>query len=343
MNYSKNISSSDITDSQYVSKSRELSLSNMGQLELLLAMAESGASLRTTVRGFSMHPFIRDKDILTISPIKEMQPSLGDVVAFTQPATGRLAIHRIIGRTDDGWLIRGDNCPEPDGVVPTEKIIGRVCRIERQGKEAHLGIGKAGVLIAILNRGSALFRLKQLLILPRRAAGYALQLFQSFSVYRWFGKLLATQVVISVADEDDMEAVHYLFNPDVPYRRENPDPNVINWVAKSNGKVIGFIQNVYYPGGDSPWVGHWILSVHVRTRYRGAGIGEKLMMRAVNRAKQQDIEEVFGIVSEDNKKSFRLCLKLGFVPITLPALEASLAEEKVKTGRRRIVMKKMLR
>ena len=189
MNCSNNISSSDISDSQYVCQGGELSLSNMGQRELLLAMAESGMALRMTALGFSMQPFIRDKDVLTISPIKYMQPSLGDVVAFTQPGTGRLAIHRIIGRTDDGWLIRGDNCPDSDGVVATENIIGRVCRVERQGKEARLGIGKVAKLIAILNRGSALLRLKKLLILPRRAVSYGLHSFQSLSVYRWLGKL----------------------------------------------------------------------------------------------------------------------------------------------------------
>ena len=178
MSNSNYISSSDISDSQYVFQGGELSLSNLGQLELVLAMVESGVAFRTTARGFSMQPFIRDKDVLTISPIKDMQPSLGDVVAFIQSGTGRLAIHRIIGRTDDGWLIRGDNCPEPDGVVATEKIIGRVCRVERDGKDVRLGIGKGGVLIAILNRGSALLRLKQFLILLRRVINYGLRLFQ---------------------------------------------------------------------------------------------------------------------------------------------------------------------
>lgn len=172
MNYSDNISSSDISDSPYVFQSGELSLSNLGQLELLLAMVESGVALRMMARGTSMRPFIRDKDVLTISPVKNKQLSLGDVVAFTQPGIGKLAIHRIIGRTDKGWLIRGDNCPEADGVVATENIIGRVYRIERQGKEVHLGIGKAAKLIAILNRGNALLRLKKLLVLLRRVANY---------------------------------------------------------------------------------------------------------------------------------------------------------------------------
>lgn len=343
MNYSKNILSSEISNSQYVFQGGVLSLSNLGQLELVLAMADRGAPLRTTARGFSMQPFIRDKDILTISPIKDIQPSLGDVVAFTQPDSGRLAIHRIIGRTGDGWLIKGDNCSAPDGVVETEKIIGRVCRVERQGKEAYLGIGKTGKLIAILNHGSALLRLKQFLIWPRRAAGFVLQNIQSLSFYRWLGKRLAPQTVISMADEDDMEAVHNLFNSYVPYCRQSPDPNVTNWVAKRKGKVIGFTQNVYNPEKHSPWSGHWLFSLHVRTRYRGAGVGEKLTIYVMDKAKEKDAGEIFLVVFEDNKKAFRLYRKLGFDHIILPTLEPLLAEEEVKTGRRRRVMRKILR
>ncbi len=175
IDYSKKNQLSDISNSQYVSPGGKLSLSNPGQMELLLAMAERGAALRTTVRGFSMQPFIRDKDVLTISPLEKGQPSLGDVVAVTLPVTGRLAIHRIIGRTGTGWLIKGDNCPEPDGIISNENIIGCVCRIERNGREARLGIGKTGVIIAIVNRGSLLRRLKQILIFPTRVVSYILR------------------------------------------------------------------------------------------------------------------------------------------------------------------------
>ena len=85
-----------------------------------------------------------------------------------------------------------------------------------------------------------------------------------------------------------MEAVHYLFNPDVPYQGENPDTKVKNWVAKKNGNVIGFTQNVYHQEENQPWVGHWLFSLRVRARYRGAGIGEKLTLCAVDKAKEQN-------------------------------------------------------
>lgn len=172
------MSSSETADEQYVSEGGTLSLSNFGQKELLLAMMEKGAALRTSARGFSMHPFIHDKDVLTISPLKNQPPSVGDVVAFTQPATDRLAIHRIIGRKNDGWIIKGDNCLEPDGIVLDEKIIGYVSRVERNGNEVRLAIGNIGKLIAILNKGKTLLHLKKTLFFLRRTVNYCLRIFR---------------------------------------------------------------------------------------------------------------------------------------------------------------------
>ena len=124
-----------------------------GQLELLLGMKERGVPLRTTVRGFSMYPFIKDKDVLTIAPLGDRQLRLGEVVAFRQTETGRLAIHRILKKTGTGWLVRGDNCPVSDGVVSPEKIIGRVIRIERGSHQIRLSLGPERIVIAFLNRG----------------------------------------------------------------------------------------------------------------------------------------------------------------------------------------------
>jgi hypothetical protein len=79
--------------SDYVFIGGELHLSNLGQLELLTGMMERGVPLRTMVRGFSMHPFICDGDVLTISPVNGKKLLPGDVVAFVQPESeGLLSI-----------------------------------------------------------------------------------------------------------------------------------------------------------------------------------------------------------------------------------------------------------
>lgn len=95
----------------------ELRLSNQGQLELLRGMRERGASLRTPVRGWSMTPFIRDGDVVTIAPIRAVGARLGEVLAIELAQGSLLVIHRVVRRADRGWLLRGDNATALDGVV----------------------------------------------------------------------------------------------------------------------------------------------------------------------------------------------------------------------------------
>ncbi|MDH4299243.1 MAG: S24/S26 family peptidase [Dehalococcoidia bacterium] len=175
----------DRTD--YVSRSGELSVSNAGQLELLLAMKERGIPLKTKVRGFSMAPFIRDLDVLTIAPLGNRPPGLGEAVAFKHPGTGRLLLHRIIGPTASGWLLKGDNCREPDGEVSADLILGRVTRLERGGRRVRFGLGPERSAIALLSRGRGLNFCTRLWLLPRRVAGFALRRAQRFGLYRWLG------------------------------------------------------------------------------------------------------------------------------------------------------------
>ena len=328
--------------SSYITGGGELRLSNPGQLELLRGMEERGVPLRTTVRGFSMSPFIRDLDVLTISPLKNKRPRIGDVVAFSHPENGRLAIHRIIKKTFTGWVVKGDNCQEADGLVATENIIGRVIRIERNKKKVKLGLGVSGRTIAFLNRGRGLNRLKKLFYLPRRGASLTLRRLQSISLYRKITRRLMTAAVISEADEKDMESVHRLFKPGTPYTTRKPNPNVTNFVATNDNKVIGFAQLVYHPEDNYPWNGYWLFSLYVWAPYRGMSIGERLISQCIEEAKNKKASELLLVVYEDNMRAINLNTKLGFSIVTHPALEPLFEAEKEKTGRRRIVMSKIL-
>lgn len=331
------------TTPSYVSRGGELRLSNLGQLELLRGMNERGVPLRTMVRGFSMHPFIQDKDVLTISPINDCEPHVGDVVAFIQSATGRFAIHRIITQTIAGWQLKGDNCAEADGVVMRKNIFGHVTRVERKGSEVRLGLGLERRWIAALNRGDVLTRLRMLLNLPRRAAGFAVRCLQGLPLYRLLGKRVLKTVVIAEAKEKDLEAFHRQFNPSVPYHSQLSNPNVTNWVAKQGEKLIGFVQLVYHPEDQSPWVGRWLFSLQVRVLFRGLGIGEKLTKCAIDSAKNKGDRELYLAVFEDNKTAISLYRKFGFAQLTVPALEPMFATEKQQYGHRRIVMKRLFR
>ncbi|MFC1714686.1 S24/S26 family peptidase [Candidatus Poribacteria bacterium] len=138
-------------------KEGELSLSRQVLVELIQAVFAKGALFRFRAKGSSMHPFIRNGDLVTISPLSDTSLRIGDVVAFIRPGRGNLVIHRVVRKIGDSLSIKGDNGSPGDGeIVPRAKILGRVTRVERNGKEVLLGFGSERLLIAFLNRNALL-------------------------------------------------------------------------------------------------------------------------------------------------------------------------------------------
>lgn len=110
-------------------------------------------------------------------------------------------------------------------------------------------------------------------------------------------------------------------------------------MAKSNSEVLGLVRLMRHPEADFPYVGYWLYSLTVRPRYRGLGIGEALTRRVVEQARAEGAREVFLRVFDDNTPALALYSKLGFEPVTLPALEEDLGADVQKYGRRRIPLK----
>jgi hypothetical protein len=129
-----------------------LSLSGPALKEFLQAVLAHGAAFRFRARGFSMHPFIRDGDIIMVSPYHGEVLHPGEVVACCHPMTGRLVVHRLVKTMVSGFLLRGDNCPAADGFLCAAGILGRVTRVERNGRLLRLGLGLEGRLLAFLSR-----------------------------------------------------------------------------------------------------------------------------------------------------------------------------------------------
>ena len=317
----------------FVTHGGERHLSNLGQLSLLRGVAEKGASLRTTVRGSSMTPFIRDEDVVTISPMNGRLPRVGEVVAFVHPGGERLAIHRVIACTDRGWAIRGDNCPRPDGVVGLESILGRVVDVERDGRRVRVGFGLSGRLIAFLNRGPLLGGCTALMRLPRRAAGLALRHAQGLAVFRWLGRRVGPAFEIAVASHAECESFHH---------RGAPDPHVTTWVARTGSRTIGFAQLTTRPEEGSGWGGHWLFSLSVQARFRGLGVGAALTRAVVDRSVAAGAPDLRLALFEDDLRAIRLFEKLGFEKIVIAATEPGYLDEKAARGTRRIVMRKRL-
>jgi len=140
-----------------------MSLSGPALIELMTAVLENGSSFRFLAKGFSMTPFIKDGDVVTISSFLGRKVRMGEVVAFISPQTQSLAVHRIIGKRKARFLLQGDNVPEADGLVPEEQILGYVERVERQGRIVNLGLGPERRVIAFLNRKGWLLHVRYVL------------------------------------------------------------------------------------------------------------------------------------------------------------------------------------
>lgn len=115
----------------------------------------AGSGLRFRAHGASMHPLVRDGDILSVQPVDAATVRLGDVVLCGREAD-RIVVHRVIrvvgGRGERRFLVQGDAVPHPDGLIPAGDVYGRVAAIERGGATMNLDapalrmLGIAGAL-----------------------------------------------------------------------------------------------------------------------------------------------------------------------------------------------------
>jgi signal peptidase I len=96
-----------------------------------------GHSVRFRAKGASMHPAIRDGEIVTVAPVQPAEIRRGDVILYR--FRGGVIAHRVasIGRGTAGTLVfvvRGDafhGCDEP---VDESALLGRVVTAERGGR-----------------------------------------------------------------------------------------------------------------------------------------------------------------------------------------------------------------
>jgi len=141
-----------------VRREGERPLSGEALTELMRAVLAKEKPLRFRAKGSSMAPFIKDGDVVTVRPLGGARPRTGDIVAFLHPVTGRVGIHRIVREESDQFSLKGDNLSGGDGTLSLGQILGIVCRVERAGKNVHLGRLAGGALVASLSRSGWLTR-----------------------------------------------------------------------------------------------------------------------------------------------------------------------------------------
>ncbi len=90
------------------------------------------------VKGDSMHPLIRDGDMLFVEKCLYDNLKWGDIVVYNS-VDGFPIVHRLIRKLVDNKLeIRGDGYLSVTEIVGMSKIIGRAVSINRNGKQIRI-------------------------------------------------------------------------------------------------------------------------------------------------------------------------------------------------------------
>src|SRR5262245_47861211 len=104
---------------------------------LAVELLRRGEALRIRVRGASMLPFLRDRDVVHVDPRARGDLRPGALVCY-ESEPGALRVHRVRATRDGAAFVRGDALPGGEWVRPAD-VLGAVVAVERRGHRRHPG------------------------------------------------------------------------------------------------------------------------------------------------------------------------------------------------------------
>lgn len=103
----------------------------------------TGAAWQLQVTSESMLPILQAGDTIVVEPSHNKPLRQGDIVVCMQNVQSGgeyedWVVHRLVGKSDQGWLTKGDHLRAFDIPVPRDAILGRVIQIVHQGERIDL-------------------------------------------------------------------------------------------------------------------------------------------------------------------------------------------------------------
>lgn len=122
--------------------------------DVIADLLSRGHAVQFQARGDSMHPLIRDNDVLHVEPVDRVRR--GEVVLVLAPRG--LTAHRVLEIREGMVITRGDNALAADEPVALEKILGRVTGVLRNGRRVDASSAVARAIAWLRRRVSAAIR-----------------------------------------------------------------------------------------------------------------------------------------------------------------------------------------
>jgi hypothetical protein len=108
-------------------------------MPVICAALKRGQSVRMTINGGSMLPFIHDNDVVELEPIRSL-PMKGDI-ALVQCSEDRYVMHRVVRIEGDGFFLRGDAQQHCQGPFTQSDVLGKIIVSYRNGRARALDRG----------------------------------------------------------------------------------------------------------------------------------------------------------------------------------------------------------
>ena len=308
-----------------------LKSSDFGKLtEEILAR---GGSFSFKARGSSMVPNIHDGDIITVEPVKESDLNIG-TIALYRHAGGKLVAHRIIekGVLENRTILtmQGDASVGFNEKVKEEQVLGRIVSVQRDNEftrlERRVRRSKTLVWAIVQPLGPLLFVcLKDV---KTRLSRVLISL-QSLKLYRKLArKLIGKKIHYRVATAEDSLSLSQFYGYDVFPEKGDPasvrdrQTNLLvsngnTLIALFRRKIAGAAVLRRFPEDEASRNDCWLFGMVVRTRYRGAGIGEGLVYKALEKAHNEGTNNLNLLVFKRNKPAYNLYKKLGFEQVSI--------------------------
>ena len=241
-------------------------------------------------QGTSMQPFLLDGDELIINTDQVTPYAVGDIVLYRSPLQAQPVAHRLIGFGDAPGLfvLRADAYPTMTETVPQDSIIGRVEYLKRNDAVIRVGgtnattmfnLGIARYYPAVLSAKEAVAGM----LLPGVACVQRLTLYKA--------------------------VVSRFMMPAIRVDRQD-GTNMARAIATVKGRYAGSV-NVEPRDIHGTRIG-WVSSLYVRVRYRGAGLGARLIEVVEDHAAQAGMRELWVELEAGNRAAEWLYRKLDF-------------------------------
>jgi GNAT superfamily N-acetyltransferase len=300
-----------------------------------------------------MLPFIRDGDVLTIRPAGAVALNVGDAVVY-RTAASRLVAHRIVGKELRSGrvvlVLRGDALSGPGEPVAAGQVLGRVVGIRRGKRVLRLERGARQWATLLWVKTSPLGPgMVRMVHATPQSVRRLLHRLQALAAYRRLARMLiGPHIRCRVATAKDATALSRLYiqeslsdlvGPDgrAASHLDSPEAREGIVIASLMGMTAGATAIHPFPEDAELYPDWWLSGMLVRTRYRGAGIGQRLVLQALDQAARAGATRVNLMVSQQNRAALALYHKMGFRAASIPPLERHLRNEAPPAGRLRIL------